>query len=91
MQGPVIVPRPLGITSGPFSTLPATFDSEVLLQILFYSEVSGATPSSGEAILDQHITPCNASVGGTTRCIQSPYRDKIVRERQEFRRYALRA
>jgi E3 ubiquitin-protein ligase UBR1 len=63
VQDPVIVPRPLGITSGPFATLAVAFDSEVLLQILFYAtlnilvltEVSGVTPSSGEAILDQTL------------------------------------
>ena len=63
VQDPVIVPRPLGITSGPFATLAVAFDSEVLLQVLFYAalnilvltEVSGATPSSGEAILDQTL------------------------------------
>ena len=66
VQDPVIVPRPLGITRGPFIALPAAFETEVLLQILFYTvfnilvltEVSAAAPSSGEAILDQmlHLT-----------------------------------
>ncbi|KAH9982124.1 hypothetical protein BGW80DRAFT_1247094 [Lactifluus volemus] len=63
VQDPVIIPRPLGITHGPFATLTAAFESEVLLQMLFYTvfnilvltEVSGATPSSGEAILDQTL------------------------------------
>ncbi|KAI0307463.1 hypothetical protein B0F90DRAFT_1828673 [Multifurca ochricompacta] len=63
VQDPVIVPRPLGITGGPFAALTAAFESEVLLQALFYTvfnilvltEVSGTTPSSGEAILDQTL------------------------------------
>ncbi|KAI0063243.1 hypothetical protein BV25DRAFT_1824839 [Artomyces pyxidatus] len=61
---PVIVPRPLGITVGPFAALPSAFQSEVLLQIMFYAvfnilvltEVGGgASPPSGEAILDQSL------------------------------------
>jgi len=63
VQDPVVVPRPLGIVDGPFATLSAAFDSEVLLQILFYTafnilvltELTGVTPSSGEAILDQTL------------------------------------
>ncbi|THH12848.1 hypothetical protein EW146_g7310 [Bondarzewia mesenterica] len=60
---PVIVPKPLGLSDGPFVVLPAVLESEVLLQILFYSvynvlvltESSGSSPPSGEAILDQAI------------------------------------
>ncbi|OCH94170.1 hypothetical protein OBBRIDRAFT_884943 [Obba rivulosa] len=58
---PVIVPQPLDIPFGPFSVLSATFESEVLLQIMFYglynvltlTEAMGAAPASAEAILDQ--------------------------------------
>jgi E3 ubiquitin-protein ligase UBR1 len=58
---PVIVPKPLGITQGPFSILGSVFESEALLQVMFYAilnvvtvtEAEGETASSGEAILDQ--------------------------------------
>lgn len=58
---PVIVPKPIGVTDGPFAVLSATFESEALLQIMFYAiynilaltESSGASPPSAEAILDQ--------------------------------------
>ncbi|KAJ8518930.1 hypothetical protein ONZ45_g4061 [Pleurotus djamor] len=57
----VIVPKPLGITSGPFVTLANAFESEVLLQIAFYTiynifastEEAGSPPPSAEANLDQ--------------------------------------
>ncbi|KAI0045753.1 hypothetical protein FA95DRAFT_93210 [Auriscalpium vulgare] len=60
---PVIIPKPLGITQGPFAELSAVFESEVLLQIMFYAvfnilvltEVANASPPSGEAILDQSL------------------------------------
>ncbi|KAI0321477.1 hypothetical protein OF83DRAFT_1051178 [Amylostereum chailletii] len=59
----VIVPKPLGITQGPFVALATAFESEVLLQIMFYAilnililtESTGAAPPSGEAILDQAL------------------------------------
>ena len=66
VQDPVIIPRPLNITKGPFSTLSSAFESEVLVQIFFYgiyniitiTDASGAAPPSAEAILDQvlHLT-----------------------------------
>ena len=60
---PVIVPKPLGIIDGAFVALPDVYESEVLLQIIFYSiynllvmtEAAGSSPPSGEAILDQAI------------------------------------
>ncbi|VDB86546.1 unnamed protein product [Peniophora sp. CBMAI 1063] len=59
----VVVPRRLHITRGPFLSLPSAFESEVLMQIIFYSiynifaltDESGTSPPSGEAILDQAI------------------------------------
>ena len=58
---PVIVPKPIGIETGPFSILPSLLESEVLLQVMFYAiynilvltEAAGTTPPSAEAILDQ--------------------------------------
>ncbi|KAF8837246.1 hypothetical protein BDN67DRAFT_1014026 [Paxillus ammoniavirescens] len=58
---PVIVPKPIGIATGPFSILPSLLESEALLQVMFYAiynilvltEAAGATPPSAEAILDQ--------------------------------------
>ncbi|KAF8992917.1 hypothetical protein BDQ17DRAFT_1432049 [Cyathus striatus] len=63
VQDPVIVPKPFDVTHGPFADLPMIFESEVLLQVMFYSiynvlvltETSGATPPSAEAILDQAL------------------------------------
>ncbi|KAA1468351.1 hypothetical protein DENSPDRAFT_833612 [Dentipellis sp. KUC8613] len=60
---PVIVPKPMQIPSGPFTNLAASFESPVLLQIMFYSiylvllltESGGSSPPSGEAILDQAL------------------------------------
>ncbi|KAF9235714.1 hypothetical protein BU15DRAFT_51032 [Melanogaster broomeanus] len=58
---PVIVPKPIGIETGPFSILPSLLESEALLQVMFYAiynilvltEAAGTTPPSAEAILDQ--------------------------------------
>ncbi|KAF7295603.1 E3 ubiquitin-protein ligase [Mycena indigotica] len=66
VQDPVIVPKPMGIERGPFVNLAACFESEVLLQIMFYAlhnilvltdaeGSSGAVPSSAEAILDMTL------------------------------------
>ncbi|TFY79159.1 hypothetical protein EWM64_g4852 [Hericium alpestre] len=63
MTDPVIVPQPLKILGGPFVNLSAAFESEVLLQIIFYAiytillltQSSGSSPPSGEAILDQAL------------------------------------
>ena len=63
VEDPVLVPKSTDITSGPFSTLSSVFESEVLLQILYYgivnvvglTDASGSAPPSGEAILDQSI------------------------------------
>ncbi|KAL0950567.1 hypothetical protein HGRIS_007369 [Hohenbuehelia grisea] len=60
---PVIVPKPFGVTTGPFVVIPKLFEFEVLLQIMFYgvrnilimTEDSGSPPSSAEAILDQTL------------------------------------
>ncbi|KAJ7726568.1 hypothetical protein DFH07DRAFT_1000781 [Mycena maculata] len=60
---PVLVPRPLGITEGPFAGLAAGFESAALLQVLFYAlynilvltDAAGAAPPSAEAILDQAL------------------------------------
>ncbi|TFK38761.1 hypothetical protein BDQ12DRAFT_99504 [Crucibulum laeve] len=60
---PVIVPKAFGVLTGPFAILPSTFESEALLQVMFYSiynvlvltESSGSTPPSAEAILDQSL------------------------------------
>lgn len=60
---PVIIPKPIGIHSGPFSILVSSFESEALLQVVFYSlfnvliltDTSGSTPPSAEAILDQSL------------------------------------
>ncbi|KAF8653558.1 hypothetical protein AX16_003895 [Volvariella volvacea WC 439] len=63
-QEPVIVPKAFGVHEGPFATLMASFESEVLLQIVFYSiwnvlmvtdESGGTPPASAEAILDQAL------------------------------------
>lgn len=60
---PVILPRPSEITSGPFAIINSCFESEALLQVMFYTlynllvltESSGSAPSSAEAILDQGL------------------------------------
>ncbi|CAL1696803.1 unnamed protein product [Somion occarium] len=63
IEDPIIIPKPLNITFGPFTVLPSVFESEVLLQILFYSlynvlsvtDNTGNAPPAAEAILDQAI------------------------------------
>lgn len=63
VEDPVIVPKPLNIMKGPFSTLSSVFESEVLLQIMFYgvlnvltiTDGTGTAPPSAEAILDQSL------------------------------------
>ncbi|EPQ61239.1 hypothetical protein GLOTRDRAFT_113648 [Gloeophyllum trabeum ATCC 11539] len=63
IQNPVIVPQPLDINHGPFTVLKHAFESEALLQIIFYAlhnivemtKSSGASPPSSEAILDQGL------------------------------------
>ena len=60
---PVIVPKPFGVTSGPFSIVPTAFETESLLQVMFYAlyntlvftDSAGSAPPSAEAILDQAI------------------------------------
>lgn len=66
IQDPVIVPKPLNISKGPFSSLPSAFESDVLAQIFFYgiynvltlTDATQTAPPSAEAILDQvlHLT-----------------------------------
>ena len=63
VNDPVIVPRSLAFGSGPFSSIPVIFESEILLQIIFYgifnivliTDAEGTTPPSSEAILDQLV------------------------------------
>ncbi|KAJ7073950.1 hypothetical protein C8F01DRAFT_1242237 [Mycena amicta] len=66
VEDPVIVPKLMGIERGPFVNLPACFESEVLLQVMFYALYNilvltdaegsgGAVPSSAEAILDMTL------------------------------------
>ncbi|KAI5118525.1 hypothetical protein M0805_007693 [Coniferiporia weirii] len=61
MADPVIVPKSLGITSGPYQVLTTVFDSTVLLQVMFYcisnilAETIDKPPPSSEAILDQTL------------------------------------
>ncbi len=63
VQEPVLVPKPLNITRGPFVTLSSVYESEVVLQILFYgifnvigiTNSMGAAPPSAEAIIDQTL------------------------------------
>jgi len=58
---PVIVPKPWKCELGPFENLNSVFESDVLLQIIFYglhnilvlTDSSGESPPSAEAILDQ--------------------------------------
>jgi E3 ubiquitin-protein ligase UBR1 len=58
---PVLIPEPLGIITGPFANLPVVYESEVVLQIMFYAlynilvqtDSSNNSPPSAEAILDQ--------------------------------------
>jgi E3 ubiquitin-protein ligase UBR1 len=60
-EDPVLVPKPLDITRGPFTVLTSVFESEVLLQVIFYgifnvvtfTDSSSSAPPSAEAILDQ--------------------------------------
>ncbi|KAJ7366463.1 hypothetical protein DFH08DRAFT_167979 [Mycena albidolilacea] len=60
---PVLVPKPLGISNGPFVALQAGWESAALMQVLFYAlhnvlvitEEGGAAPPSAEAILDQAL------------------------------------
>ncbi|KIO33562.1 hypothetical protein M407DRAFT_231664 [Tulasnella calospora MUT 4182] len=63
---PVVVPKPMDVTDGPFVDLPLIFHSEVLMQIIFFAirnvfvhtEAAGSIAASGDAILDQvlHLT-----------------------------------
>ncbi|GBE78568.1 hypothetical protein SCP_0114570 [Sparassis crispa] len=61
LDDPVVVPRPVAITNGPYVALQSVFQSEALLQILFYgiyniltlTDAIGSSPGSAEAILDQ--------------------------------------
>ncbi|KAM6497717.1 hypothetical protein JOM56_005665 [Amanita muscaria] len=63
IQDPVIVPKPFTVTKGPYSIIPATFESEALTQVMFYAifnvlvmtDKSGNTPPSGEAIMGQAL------------------------------------
>lgn len=63
VDDPVIIPKALDIPTGPFSTLPSVFESEVLLQIMYYgisnvlsiTDAMGTAPPSAEAILDQTL------------------------------------
>ncbi|KIK56391.1 hypothetical protein GYMLUDRAFT_1016120 [Collybiopsis luxurians FD-317 M1] len=60
---PVLVPKPLNVSSsGPFAVIPSTFESEALIQVMFFAifnvlaltdNAGGSVPPSGEAILDQ--------------------------------------
>jgi E3 ubiquitin-protein ligase UBR1 len=58
---PVIVPKPVNITQGPYAILSSAFESEALLQIMFYAvynilvvtDSAATAPPSAEAILDQ--------------------------------------
>ena len=61
VEDPVIVPKPLDITTGPFTILTSVFESQVLLQVVFYgifnvisiTDATDSAPPSAEAILDQ--------------------------------------
>ncbi|ESK86483.1 hypothetical protein Moror_9888 [Moniliophthora roreri MCA 2997] len=61
VSDPVLIPSPMEAIDGPFSIITSTFESEALLQVVFYSiynvlvltASSGTAPPSGEAILDQ--------------------------------------
>ncbi|KAG7090500.1 hypothetical protein E1B28_009613 [Marasmius oreades] len=63
MTDPVWIPKPMETNIGPFSIITSTFESEALLQVMFYSiynvlvltASSGTAPPSGEAILDQAL------------------------------------
>ncbi|EKM76991.1 hypothetical protein AGABI1DRAFT_77775 [Agaricus bisporus var. burnettii JB137-S8] len=63
VQDPVIVPKKFGVEGGLFGRLTEAFEKRSLVQIMFYSlenvlratEVSGMTPPSAEAILDQAL------------------------------------
>ena len=61
IQDPVIVPNPTAITHGPFAIISSTFESEALLQVMFYAiynvlaATEDSTPTSAEAILDQTL------------------------------------
>src|ERR1700722_5173484 len=48
---PVLIPKPLGVTSGPFAIIASVFESEAVLQIMFYSlyNVLVLTDSAGSA------------------------------------------
>ena len=60
---PVVIPKPMSIANGPFLGISKTFDSHVLLRIIFHtignvitiSEAEKKPPQSSEAILDQAI------------------------------------
>ncbi|KAK2464879.1 hypothetical protein APHAL10511_002955 [Amanita phalloides] len=63
VRDPVMVPKPFNVTKGPYSIVPSTFESEALLQVMFYAifnilvmtDESGSTPASGEAIMGQAL------------------------------------
>ncbi|KDQ17558.1 hypothetical protein BOTBODRAFT_185706 [Botryobasidium botryosum FD-172 SS1] len=60
---PVLVPKPLGITSGPFSILSLVFHSDVLLQVIFfllhnvvsYTNSADVASPSVDALVDQGL------------------------------------
>ena len=54
---PVIVPSPLNVTVGPFVTLTKAFDSDVLLQIIFFSMQHGRSRGAlfSEAMVDEAL------------------------------------
>ena len=61
IQDPVVIPKPLNISKGPFTSLSSAFESEILVQIFFYgiyniltiTDATNAAPPSAEATLDQ--------------------------------------
>ena len=60
---PLYIPKPLGITKGPFQIISRVYEEEVFIQILFhginnlllYTKALSTTPPSTEAVLDQAI------------------------------------
>lgn len=62
-SSPVLVPKPLQIPTGPFTTLSLVFHSDVLLQVMFYvlynivaqTNAADAAPPSADALIDQGL------------------------------------
>ncbi|OSX68023.1 hypothetical protein POSPLADRAFT_1129207 [Postia placenta MAD-698-R-SB12] len=90
VEDPVIVPKLADFGNGPFSTIPSVFESEVLLQIIFYgiynililTDAQGVTPPSSEAILDQLVHLIMLAMGARPQVFSRLATYKVFEEDQ---------